>query len=309
MPRKRVASSRRPAKRAAAPAARTRGRKSSRGERVAVVTGASRGVGRGIARVLGERGWTVYVTGRSTRAAPANTPGTIDETAAEVTARGGTGIAVRCDHTSDAEVAALFARVERERGAIDLVVSNAWGGYERAERGLDMKPFWELSPELWDAMFEAGVRGQLRTARAAAPLLRKGGLLVNTLALMGEKYHGHLYYDVAKNAVRRMTWAMSHDLRRRGVAVVAVAPGFTRTERVLHAFGVDEAGWTRIPTLANTESPEYAGRAIAALADDPDVMARSGKVFEVGALARDYGVTDVDGRWIAPFSEQHPELY
>lgn len=279
------------------------------GRRVAVVTGASRGLGRGIARVLGERGWAVYVTGRSTHAAPGDMPGTIDDAAGEVSARGGEGIAVRCDHTVAADVEALFARVRDERAGLDLLVNNAWGGYESATKGLPMRPFWELAPSFWDQMFERGLRMQIDTARAAAPLFRPGGLLVNTLALMGDVYHGHLYYDVVKNAVKRMTWAMAHDLRSRRVAAVALAPGFMRTERVLAAFGVAEDGWEGVPALAETETPEYAGRAVAALADDPKVLDRSGAAYEVGELARAYGFTDIDGRQVPPFSERHPELY
>ncbi len=267
--------------------------------RIAVVTGASRGAGRAIALVLGEAGATVNVTGRSTRASGTteNLPGTIDETADAVTARGGTGIPVRVDHTVDTEVEALFERVRGEQGRLDLLVNNAWGGYERYDGRTFDAPFWEQPLSRWDAMFTAGVRTHFLASRFAAPLMieRGTGLIVGTVAWAFGAYTGNLYYDTAKAAVIRMAFGMAEELRPYGIAAVAVAPGFMRTERVLAAHAVEPFD------LNATETPEYLGRAIAALAADPRVHEKSGQQLTVGDLAREYGFTDVDGRQPAPF--------
>lgn len=285
--------------------------------RVAVVTGASRGAGRGIALELGAAGATVYVTGRSTREAPADSygtlleplgqavpPGTIDETAEEVTALGGTGIAVRCDHTDEAQVRALFAQVERAHGRLDLLVNNAWGGHETfsADWGA---PFWEQPLNQWDGMFPRGVRNHLLAAYVAAPLLLRspGGLVVTTTFWDEGRYlRGNLFYDLAKAAMNRLAFALAEELRPHGVASVAVSPGWMRTEFVLAVHHTDESRWQEVPALARTESPRYLGRAVVALAADPDVMHRSGSVLRVGDLARAYGFTDVDGRTVPPYS-------
>ncbi len=267
--------------------------------RVAVVTGASRGAGRAIARVLGEAGATVWVTGRSTREGrrTEGLPGTVEDAAEEVTAAGGRGVGVRVDHTEDAEVEALFARVRREEGRLDLLVNNAWGGYEGYSDAPFDGPFWEQPPRRWDEMFTAGVRAQMVAARAAAPILirQRGGLVVGTTAWAFGGYLGNLWYDTAKAAVARMAFGMAEELRPYGVASVALAPGFMRTERVMDAHA-------RSPfDLSATESPEYLGRAVAALAADPHVLSRSGALLTAGGLARDYGFTDVDGRRPEPF--------
>ena len=263
-------------------------------DRIAVVTGPSRGAGRAIARVRGEAGATVYVTGRSTRAGATTEglPGTVDDTAEEVTARGGRGIAVRVDHTVDAQVEALFAQVRREHGRLDLLVNNAWGGYEQYDIGEFTAPFWEQPLRRWEGMFTAGVRAQLAAGRLAAPLMlpQRRGLVVSTVAWAFDRYLGNLFYDVAKAAIIRMAFGMAHDLRPHGVAAVALAPGFMRTERVIAAHAAQPFD------LSGTESPEYLGRAVAALAADPNVLAKSGRLLTVGDLAREYGFTDIDGR-------------
>jgi NAD(P)-dependent dehydrogenase (short-subunit alcohol dehydrogenase family) len=266
--------------------------------RVAVVTGASRGVGKGIALALGEAGATVYVTGRSDAGGTTEgLPGTVRETADAVTQRGGQGVPVRCDHTADAEVEALFARVTQEHGRLDLLVNNAWGGYEQHDGPRFVAPFWEQPVRHWSGMFEAGVRAHLMAARLAVPLMlgNRRGLIVHTTAWDRDRYLGNLFYDVAKAAVNRMAFGMARELRPHHVAVVALAPGFVRTERVLAAFA--RAG--RVPE--NLESPEYVGRAVVALAGDANVMARSGRVLTAGQLAAEYGFTDVDGRQWPPF--------
>jgi len=267
--------------------------------KVAIVTGASRGVGRGIALALGEAGATVYVTGRSVKGQPSteNLPSTINETAGEVTARGGVGIPVRCDHTADADVEVLFARVKRERGRLDLLVNNVWGGYERLDLATFGAPFWEQPLRHWERMFGAGVRAHFVTSRLAAPLMlpHKRGLIINTTFCDRDKYLGNLFYDVAKAAVNRMAFGMAHELRGHNIAVVALAPGFVRSERVMAAHAAHPFD------LGVTESPEYIGRAAVALAADPDVMEKSGKILTVGDLAREYGFTDIDGRQVPPF--------
>jgi NAD(P)-dependent dehydrogenase (short-subunit alcohol dehydrogenase family) len=284
---------------------------------VAVVTGASRGAGRGIALELGAAGATVYVTGRTTRAEPATTydaflagttlaamPGTIDDTADEVTRLGGEGIAARCDHTRDDEVRALFARVERERGRLDLLVNNAWGAHEAFDVANFTRPFWEQPLDQWDAMFDRGVRNHLLASRAAAPLLvRQGrGLVVTTTFWdRGGYLRGNLFYDLAKAAMTRLAFGVAEELRPHGVASVAVSPGWMRTELVLAGQGADETTWRDHPALARTESTRYVGRAVVALAADADVLARSGGVYRVADLAAEYGFTDVDGRVVPAF--------
>lgn len=286
--------------------------------RVAVVTGASRGAGKGIAMELGAAGATVYVTGRSTRAEPARgyermmaesamtaLPGTIDDTAQEVTALGGTGIPVRVDHTRDDEVRALFERVEREAGGLDLLVNNAWGGHEAFSVAAFGAPFWEQAMDQWEAMLDHGVRNHLLASRIAAPIfIRQGrGLIVTTTYWdRGGYLRGNLFYDLAKASMVRLAFSMAEELRPHGVASLAVSPGWMRTEFVLAALKADESTWRDVPALARTESPRYLGRAVAALAADPQVMRRSGGVHAVGDLAVEYGFTDIDGRVVPPFA-------
>ena len=270
---------------------------------VALVTGASRGVGRGVAHELGAAGATVYVTGRSTAGDRTDgLEGTVEGTADLVTSAGGTGIGIVCDHTDDSAVAALFDRIRDEHGGLDLLVNCAWGGYESYDDTFD-DPFWTQPVSRWDRMFDAGVRAAfVASQHAVGPMLDRGsGLLVNVSSGDDGKFRGSVPYDVAKTAVDRMTAGMAHELREHGVAAVVLYPGFTRTERV-------EAAFERDGVLEGTESPRYAGRAVAALAADPDVMARSGGVFKTGELAREYGFSDVDGRQPEPFEFDAPRL-
>ncbi len=273
---------------------------------VALVSGASRGVGRGIARELGAAGATVYVTGRSTRlGGTASTAGrgeTIEETAALVTAQGGQGIAVACDHTDDGQLAALFAQVHAEQGRLDLLVNNAWGGYEGHDDTFTA-PFWGQPLARWEGMFGAGVRAAMLTSRYAARLMiaQQHGLIINTLAWDRGLYLGNAFYDVAKAAMGRMAFAMAHDLRAYGVTALALAPGFVRTETVLAVLHTDEQHWQTVPELARSESPAYIGRAVVALAGDPEVMRYTGATLMTGDLAQSYGFTDADGRQPPPF--------
>jgi NAD(P)-dependent dehydrogenase (short-subunit alcohol dehydrogenase family) len=265
-------------------------------DRVALVTGASRGGGKGIALVLGEEGATVYVTGRSVRGRPTtlDRPGTIEDTAEELSERGGVGIAVRCDHTDDEQVEALFERIRREQGRLDLLVNNAWSGYEIAP-SYEL-PFWEIEWRHWDLMFHGGLRATAFASVLAAPLMleARAGLIVNITWVL-DRPHGHAFYEVVKNATNKLTEQMAEDLRPFGVACIAVSPGFMRLERM-----------DLTPELAaKAESPEFPGRAIAALAADPDVASKSGGVFVTPALAREYGFTDVDGKQQSAFWDEH----
>jgi len=272
-------------------------------DRVAIVTGASRGAGRSIAAVLGETGARVYVTGRSTRLAGTteDLPGTIEDTAEEVDRRGGTGVPVRCDHTADADVEHLVELVRREAGRLDLLVNNAWGGYEAHDYLTFNAPFWEQPRTRWDQMFTAGVRAHLTMSQLAAPLLldRQGpdrpALIASTVAWSYGRPLGGAVYDMAKAALVRLAYVTAQELRPHRIAAVAIAPGFMRTERVMAAHAAHPFD------LTGTESPEYLGRAVASLAGDPEVMRHTGEVLTAGDLARVYGFTDVDGTQPEPF--------
>jgi NAD(P)-dependent dehydrogenase (short-subunit alcohol dehydrogenase family) len=265
-------------------------------KRVALVTGASRGGGKGIAVVLGEAGATVYVTGRSVRGKPTTLgrSGTIDDTAEEVTARGGTGVAIRCDHTDDAQVDALFGRIRDEHGRLDVLVNNAWSGYELSpDPSFD---FWEIDWRHWDPMFTGGLRATALASRLASPAMVEAGrgLIVNVTWVL-DRPHGHAFYEVVKNATNKLTEQMAEDLRPHGVACVGVSPGWMRLERM-----------NLTPeNAAKTESPEFLGRAVSALAADDEVLAKSGRVLTTPELAREYGFTDVDGKQQSAWWDEH----
>jgi len=251
---------------------------------VALITGGSQGVGRGIALSLGERQATVYITGRN--------PELLASTAAAVSQRGGKGIALRCDHADDSQVESAVLQIQQDHGRLDILVNNVWGGYEAHPNGLGMSPFWKMGLEDWDGMFERGLRAHFVTNRIGVPLMltHPHGLIVNTIAWLQGKYLLNLYYDVAKNAVVRMTYGMALELKKHGITAVALAPGFVRTERVM-------AAHSKFPfDLGGTESPEYIGRAVAHLAADPENSRYTGQALSVAELARSYGFTDVDGR-------------
>jgi NAD(P)-dependent dehydrogenase (short-subunit alcohol dehydrogenase family) len=271
---------------------------------VAVVTGASRGGGRGIALVLGEGGATVYVTGRSTRRSstrPDLSGTTVEDTAEQVTARGGVGIAVCCDHTVDEQVEALFVQVRQEQARLDILVNNVWGGYEQDPAGDFGVPFWEQPLWRWNAMFVAGVRAHYTASHFAAPLMlpQRRGLIVNTTFWDRGRYFAPLSYYLAKSTINQMVYGMAEELRQHSVAAVALSPGWMRTEAVMA--DIPPNGRPTAEQWEQTESVEYVGRAVAALAADPQVMDRTGQVLTVGDLARAYGFTDVDGRQVAPF--------
>jgi NAD(P)-dependent dehydrogenase (short-subunit alcohol dehydrogenase family) len=261
---------------------------------IALVTGASRGVGRGVATALGRAGATVWVTGRSIRGGVATEglPGTVDDTADEVTAAGGKGIAVRCDHTDDAQVEALFQRIGAESGRLDLLVNNAWAGYERQQDVRFDAPFWQQPRWRWD-LFAGSLRGQFVASQLAAPLMLAAGrgLIVNLSFTDGDVYLGQTPYDVTKAASDRMVVGLAYDGRKHGIAAVALHPGFVRTERV-------EAAWDQLGSgpAQVVHSPQYVGRAVAHLSRDPELTDLSGRRLAVGDLASRYGFTDVDGR-------------
>jgi NAD(P)-dependent dehydrogenase (short-subunit alcohol dehydrogenase family) len=269
---------------------------------VAVVAGATRGAGRGIAVSLGEAGATVYVTGRSTRdnAATEGRPETIDETAEMVTSRGGKGIAVRVDHTVEDEVKALFERVRREQdGRLDLLVNDIWGGDELAEWG---RPFWEQSLQKGFLMQDRAVRSHITTARYGAPLMveRRRGLIIEITDGTDYAYRGNFFYSLAKVSNIHMAEAMAEDLRPFTVTALALTPGFLRSEAMLDRFGVTEEDWRdgarKDPHFIASETPYYVGRAVVALASDPKVSEKSGRTLSSWDLAREYGFTDIDGR-------------
>lgn len=254
---------------------------------VTVVTGAARGVGRGIALVLGETGATVYVTDRATREHRySELPGTVEDTAEQVTARGGRGIAMPVDHTDDDAVAALFDRVRAEHGGLDLLVANACNGNALPFAG---GPFWTLPLQHWANMVDVGPRSHLVAAWHAAPLLiERRGLAVLTGYTLpdAEVIADHVVYDLAMTAISRLARTLAHDLRPHGVTALAVSPGFTRTEAIVAALG------DALPP--GTDSIELPGRAVRALLDDPQVARHAGRTITVADLAAAYGFTDVD---------------
>jgi NAD(P)-dependent dehydrogenase (short-subunit alcohol dehydrogenase family) len=286
------------------------------GGKVAVVAGASRGAGRGIALALGEAGATVYVVGRTTRGGPKpadNAPGTVEDTAEEVTARGGAGIAVRADCTSGADVAAVFERVKREQGKVDVLANAVWGAADAAPASMDdwmaswSRPFWELPTDQWRHMMNGGPYAYYLTSWHATQLMAAAGkgLIVGITdgvveGLNVEDTGGQLIWDLAHACINRLLQRMALETKRRDVAVVTLMPGFMRTERVLAAMTTDEL--KKMFGFDKSESVEYVGRAVAALAADVNVMQKTGKIHFVGDLAQEYGFTDVDGRTIPRFN-------
>lgn len=262
---------------------------------VAVVTGASRGVGKGIALSLGEAGATVYVSGRTVeeRKAAVRLAGTIGQTAQEVTALGGQGIAIQCDHLDDAQVRALFERVRGEKGHLDLLVNNVWGGYEQFNNGSAYTghlPFWERPISLWDAMHRTGVRAHFIASSMAIPLMlpQGRGLIVNISSFAGRKPSADVAYGTAHAAIDHLTANLAQALKEHNIAVIALAPGLVRTEGVLaNAQYFD---------LSNSESPQFSGRAVVALANDPHIMDKSGQWLVAAELAQEYGFQDIDGQ-------------
>jgi len=280
--------------------------------KVAVVAGATRGTGRGIACELGAAGAIVYCTGRSTRENRkkrvkiekstafelANRPETIEETAEMVTARGGVGIAVQTDHTNIEQVKKLFARVEKEQGKLDILINDVWGGDELTE----WKSFVEHSLEKGLTMIERAVHSHIITTHCAAPLMIKTrkGLIVEITDGNHFGYRGTMFYDFVKTSVIRLAFVFATEFKKHKITSLALTPGFIRSEAMLDYFGVTEENWQdavkKRPDFAESETPFYTGRAVVALATDPKIFKKSGKVFAAWDLGPEYGFTDVDGR-------------
>ena len=253
---------------------------------IAVVTGASRGVGKGIALELIEYGAHVVVTGRSTE---------------DLQYAAGAGTAIVCDHRDDAQVEAAFESIQRAHGRIDVLVNNVWGGYERMMEDGQFTwphPFWQQPLWRWDAMFAAGVRAHYASSRLAARGMvdRKRGLIVNISSFAGQKYGGNVAYGVAKAATDKLTADMAHELKPHNVTVVSLYPGLVRTEKVMEA-----AAWL---DLSNSESPRFVGRAVAALALEPNVIERTGTVVVAAQIAAEHDIADIDGKRPRPLTLQ-----
>jgi dehydrogenase/reductase SDR family member 1 len=263
--------------------------------RVAWVTGASRGIGRGIAVSLGRAGWTVWVTARSGGEAGSTShlPGTVEEVARAVTDAGGHGVGVVCDHRDDDRIRAVADRIEAESGALHLLVNNAWAGYERLNAGEWTEwndPFWQQPLSLWDSMFDSGVRAHYVTSAICAPLLRRSApaAIVTVSMEIGARHdpaHG-VAYSVAKAADDRLAEAMAGQLAGDRVASVAVYPGLVRTEGVMQ--------FAEHLDLTAAQTPEGVGRVVAALAADPQLMSKTGRALPVAELAERYGVNVTD---------------
>ncbi|MFF3060285.1 SDR family oxidoreductase [Streptomyces sp. NPDC057909] len=272
--------------------------------KIALVAGATRGAGRGIAVQLGAAGATVYVTGRTTgeRRSEYDRSETIEETAELVTAAGGTGIAVPTDHLVPEQVRALAERIDAEQGRLDVLVNDVWGG----ERLFAFdKPVWEHDLDNGLRLLRLGVETHAITSHFVLPLLvgRPGGLVVEmtdgTSAYNGMHYRNSYFYDLVKNSVLRMAFVLAHELKSHGGTAVALTPGWLRSEMMLDAFGVTEDNWrdalTTVPHFCISESPSYVGRAVAALAGDADIARWNGQSLSSGQLAQEYGFTDLDG--------------
>ncbi|MEU0900178.1 SDR family oxidoreductase [Streptomyces massasporeus] len=273
-------------------------------DKVALVAGATRGAGRGIAVELGAAGATVYVTGRSTRARRSeyDRPETIEDTADLVTAAGGKGIAVPTDHLERTQVKALVDRIADEQGRLDVLVNDIWGGETLFEWDT---PLWEHDLDNGLRLLRLAVETHAVTSHHALPLLLRnpGGLVVEvtdgTADYNAENYRVNFFYDLAKASVLRMAFALGHELGSRGATAVALTPGWLRSELMLDGFGVREENWRdaleRVPHFAISETPHYVGRAVAALAADADVARWNGQSLSSGGLAQVYGFTDLDG--------------
>lgn len=268
---------------------------------VALVAGATRGAGRGIAQALGAAGALVYCTGRSSAGHPPgmDRPETIDETATLIRDAGGQAVAVRVDHTRADEVAALAERIRAEAGRLDVLADSVWGADPMVDWG---KRFWEIDLGGLGAYLDQTLISHLITVRLAAPLMVEAGrgLIVEVIDGHFAGYRGHILYDLVKAALARFAYGMAVELVRTGVTALALSPGFLRSEAVLGHFGVTEATWrdaiAKDPYFAESESPAMAGRAVVALACDPDVKRKAGLIHFASDLAREYGFTDVDGR-------------
>ena len=269
--------------------------------KVALVAGATRGGGRGIARALGEAGALVYCTGRSMAGHPPglDRPETLDETAQLIEQAGGRAVAVRVDHTQEAEVASLAARIRKETGRLDVLVDSVWGADSMTGWG---QSFWQADLANVHAYLDQTLISHIVTNRHLAPLMVEAGrgLIVEVIDGHFAGYRGNLLYDLVKSSLARLAYGMAMELARTGVTALALSPGFLRSEAVLEHFGVSEETWrdaiAKDPYFAESETPHLVGRAVVALAADPDVRRQAGLIHFASDLAREYGFTDLDGR-------------
>jgi len=268
---------------------------------VALVAGATRGAGRGIARALGEAGALVYCTGRSATGHPKgmDRPETIDQTAVMIEQAGGRAVAVRVDHTREEEVASLAARVRRDAGRLDVLVNSIWGADPQIDWG---RRFWEVDLTPIHAYLDQTLISHVITSRHFAPLMVEAnrGLIVEVIDGHFAGYRGHILYDLVKSSLSRLSYGMAMELARTGVTALSLSPGFLRSEAVLDHFGVREDNWRdaveKDPFFVESESPQLVGRAVVALAADPDAGGKAGLIHFAADLAREYGFTDIDGR-------------
>ncbi|MGY4691542.1 SDR family oxidoreductase [Salibacterium sp. K-3] len=269
--------------------------------KVAVVAGATRGAGRAIAAMLGQAGATVYVTGRSVRGnpSPMGRPETIEDTAEQVTQKGGRGIPVQVDHTVESDVKVLFEQIKKEQnGQLDILVNDVWGGDPLTNWD---QTFWEHSLHDGLKMQEQAVHSHIITSHYGIPLMvkRGQGLVIEITDGINYYYRGNLFYSLAKISVIHLAEAMAHDLKKHHITSIAVTPGFLRSEAVLQHFGVTEENWQEgakvEPHFIASESPFYVGKGIAALASDKNVFQKTGNVLGSWDLAKEYGFTDING--------------
>jgi NAD(P)-dependent dehydrogenase (short-subunit alcohol dehydrogenase family) len=260
---------------------------------VAVVTGASRGIGKGVALELGAAGAKVYLTGRTVQEGTSKFPGTIGATAKEVAELGGEGIAIQCDHSDDAAIIALWKRIKEEQGRVDILVNNAFSAPEQQNIIDESKGFWELPIGIWDEIMHVGCRSHYVSSHEAVPMMieQGSGLIVNISSFAGLAYVFNLAYGVGKAAVDRMAKDMAHELREHNISCVSMWPGWVKTEHILQRKAEGKYRYS----IEKAETPRFTGRGVVALATDPDRMERSGQVLIVNEIAHEYGFTDVDG--------------
>jgi len=282
--------------------------------KIALVAGATRGAGRGIACMLGEAGATVYCTGRSTRGSLAsgkNRPETIEETAEMVSNYGGEGFFVQTDHTKPEQVEALIDQIKSEQGRLDILVNDIWGGDAITQWGI---PFWNLDLGKGFKMLEQAVNSHIITAKIATPLMLENGkgLIIEITDGDSYGYRGNLFYDLVKTSVIRLAFDFAWELRNKNISAIAVTPGFLRSEAMLDHFGVSEENWQEAgkkdPNFLHSETPYFVGRAVAALAADPSISEKSGRVFSSWTLMEEYDFKDIDDRqpnWGKHFEETY----
>lgn len=274
--------------------------------KIALITGGSRGAGRGIAIALGKAGATVYITGRSKdgKSTSGYSFDTLEQTVRMVSNGAGVKcVAIKCDHTNEDEVRQMVDQVIEEEGKIDILINNVWGGYEGKNGEIDISSdpfennFWEQPQWRWDRMFDTGVRAHFITSKYVVPkMIEQGkGLIICTTFWDDDKYLSNLPYDVAKVAINRLIYGMSIELNKHNISCIALSPGWIRTEHLKRLFNVDDYNYKENDEMLKTESTLYIGRAIEYLAKDENIIDKTGKTMVVGDLAKEYGFDDIDG--------------